>query len=1065
MHNILKHKFCLFLFVAAFLFAACSFLDNSIQTPTSGSVTFQINGSKNRTAVNKTASDSSINLEDGSILEVALKGSYEAVQTTVVKNNTASLSFAEIPVGTRLWAEASIYKTLEGNNKQILFTGKSAEVTITAGENPLSIKMTQYNTSSESSDSPSNPNAPENQGDSGNTGSSSGSEDPNSTSGQNGSTDPNGTGDPNGSSEPQEPEIIYIDIYVSASGNDTTGDGLTLDTAFKTINRACDYIVDNGTSDDNWKILVSGNCNPTEPTIIPEELTTDHAKSILIDGATGVDGDGIPQDVLDRGKAGSVNGVTDGDVLRINSTVPVTITNLKITGGYGGGTKAGGLTVSQGAVVSLGNGALITGNRNPSNGRGGGIHNEGTLFMYGTAVVGDKTNGGKTSESSYVCAMDSSSYNDFNNHKMSNYASTGGGIFNGKTTNDNTVAAKLYLGYKRSADGTPVQQELTGGVYYSSGTNGGAIYNTGESSVYFSSGIIRWCGSSQYGAGIFNEANAYLEMSGGEISKDSVSGNSAANGGGVYNEGPGKFVFSGGTIKENEALSASGGSGHGAGVWNGGYMFMYGTAVIGDKDATSSELTTDFHGNKAGSGGGIYNDGEQFGSIDVAQRGRLYIGYRPDSDGTTPVRADSFTGGIYHNYSCTVSTSETYGGGAIWSSGVLKIDSGTIAYNVSEKCGGAIHSKHNNNTEFAISGGVIHDNKVISSAEGKGGAVYMQNGSSHTLQLNGTVSIPAGSDGKHDIYLQGSSTRPMISVGGPLTISEMIRVTPGEYSESYSTILVLPDGVTDTTITKEAGKFTITPQIDSNDPTVPPVIYKVKSYGANSGILSKLEVGDIVFNDGTAVAYHNDLSLSAAQKAKAIAVIYNTAYYDSSYTPHTLGVSLKQQTNLAWCSGTAKAASTNINTIVCREPNYSLGGYQSTDYVVGSNALSAISTYLTEHDPYISDTAAVTLADNYPAFNFAENFSGISGNNVYGTDFSSGWYLPTPKEFTLICDNSSTVIDAFGKCGAAFYENTYYWTCAQYTAASQADLIKFPSGDFSAETKSSLHNVLAIREF
>ena len=58
---------------------------------------------------------------------------------------------------------------------------------------------------------------------------------------------------------------------------------------------------------------------------------------------------------------------------------------------------------------------------------------------------------------------------------------------------------------------------------------------------------------------------------------------------------------------------------------------------------------------------------------------------------------------------------------------------------------------------------------------------------------------------------------------------------------------------------------------------------------------------EIMFNDGTSVAYTSDLSLTEEQKSKAIAVIYKTDG-DKAY-----GVGLVQNTNgLAWCLNSAK---------------------------------------------------------------------------------------------------------------------------------------------------------------
>ena len=116
MHKLIKHKFCLFLVVAAFLFAGCSF--NSLEKPSTGSVTFRINGPKNRTAVDKTNGGLSFNVDAEIFLEVELKGGYEDSKTAKIENGSASLSFMEIPVGTQLWAEASIFIIIEGNNKQ-----------------------------------------------------------------------------------------------------------------------------------------------------------------------------------------------------------------------------------------------------------------------------------------------------------------------------------------------------------------------------------------------------------------------------------------------------------------------------------------------------------------------------------------------------------------------------------------------------------------------------------------------------------------------------------------------------------------------------------------------------------------------------------------------------------------------------------------------------------------------------------------------------------------------------------------------------------------------------------
>jgi len=599
-------------------------------------------------------------------------------------------------------------------------------------------------------------------------------------------------------------------LYVSGTGDDTTGDG-SEEKPYKTIAGACAKIAEDGKPTENWKIFVSGEITGASQSV-PITLTAENAKSLTITGATGLDSAGVPQDVLNMNKADSANGVSDGTVLTISTSVPVTIKNLKITGGYGSLSNAGGITIAKGAIVSLGDGALITGNKNGSNGRGGAIHNEGTLFMYGSAVIGDKTNGGKTDESLYAYAADSSSATDIKNKKMANWAPSGGGIYNGSSS-DSTVCAKLYLGYKLSSSGEPVEEELTGGLYYNGGT-GGALYNAAGSIVYFDSGTFAWNGTEGGGGAIHNAGT--LEMTGGTIEHNRAIGTNHGYGGGVYNDGASsKFIMSAGTINHNLAyrFNSYGDDSYGGGVYNAGSFYMYGTAVIGDKDATTiatadseheSDTKTSAWGNKAKVGGGIYNTSSGF----------VYLGYKPDSSGS-PVEAE-LTGGIYHNYATGTTDSNNYGGGAIYnyggnSGGFFKIASGTIAYNATGVNGGAIWHIQMNYSAPEILGGTIKNN----AAEGNGGAVFIASANKASLKLSANASIPAGADGKHDIYLTASKTYyPKITLGGKLRDDFAVRLTPGFYDTSMA-VLTLATDVTDTTLEAEHLKFSVADEVNA----------------------------------------------------------------------------------------------------------------------------------------------------------------------------------------------------------------------------------------------------------
>ena len=637
--------------------------------------------------------------------------------------------------------------------------------------------------------------------------------------------------DPDDPVDPDDPDhdepvsqFIQKTIYVSSDGNDTSyeiegEDGTVTEAAadgsedmpFLTLARACEEIIAGGSEYTDWTIYICGELLTSATVEIPADITLYKAHSILLTGISGVDEEtGEPQAVINRGVAGSANGLSNGTVLVINTAVPVTITNLKITGGYGSSSNAGGINIAQGAVLTLADGALITGHRNTSNGRGGAIHNEGTLFMYGSAIIGDKTNGGKTSEDDYTYASDSSSYTTFNNKGMANYGSAGGGIYNGSDT-DSTVAAKVYLGYKLNSDGNPEKAELTGGLYYNGGT-GGAIYNVAGSFVYFDSGTFAWNGTEGGGGAIKNAGT--LEMTGGTIEHNRALGTNEAYGGAVYNDSTAQFIMGGGTINHNLAyrVYSYGDKSYGGAVYNKGQFYMYGSAVIGDKDAATAasldeshevDTKTDLWGNKALYGGAIYSNTS-------GQNNGVFIGYKPDADGNSV--EEELTGGLYYNYASynktQQSAGEYYGGGAIASTGTVKIASGTIAYNATAGHGGAI--AYTSSCTVEISGGTIRDNV----SELSGGAISIYASTSSVLSLSGSLSIPAGDDNKNDIYVGASSATwySKITIAGTLGDSFAARLTPGFY---YPDMAFIVNGGIDTdSFASICNKFSVADELN-----------------------------------------------------------------------------------------------------------------------------------------------------------------------------------------------------------------------------------------------------------
>ncbi len=241
----------------------------------------------------------------------------------------------------------------------------------------------------------------------------------------------------------------------------------------------------------------------------------------------------------------------------------------------------------------------------------------------------------------------------------------------------------------------------------------------------------------------------------------------AGTGAGIYISNGAVFIMNGGTITNNVGS-------YGGGVRNNGTMFMYGDAVIGNKDASApaayAETNSDanFFGNRAEKGGGIYSDGN------------MYLGYSGfDTDGTTPLPAD-FSGGIYQNFA------SAEGGGiylTAWES--VYMNSGTISYNTGTQGSGVWTTIGYNSSNTACG-----------------------------LFMSGIALVTSD----NDVYLEScydssSSTTyyAYIYVAGALTseTSPVATITPPSYSSGLQVLKVTDDaGVT---LADVYEKFAVTP--------------------------------------------------------------------------------------------------------------------------------------------------------------------------------------------------------------------------------------------------------------
>ena len=242
-------------------------------------------------------------------------------------------------------------------------------------------------------------------------------------------------------------------------------------------------------------------------------------------------------------------------------------------------------------------------------------------------------------------------------------------------------------------------------------------------------------------------------------------------------------------------------------------------------------------------------------------------------------------------------------------------------------------------------------------------------------------------------------------------------------------------------------------------------------------------VGDVVLNDGTAVAYENVSKMSAAQKEKAVAVIfYKGTECSNDGKERMLGVGLLHG-SAVWRDDKNNATKLPaIAPIKCHikvntkenyygseeyqknkkkifsiskvpELHYIIDSYEFSGDKDGSDNFELIGAFLTSNK--LQNDA--TNIENYPAFAFAKNYKDFkkyvagepqklsfgsffgSGSKDMGTTkgvhiadmYKDGWYLPSIAELFQIYKNKDTVNTASELCGGDQFTGTYI-SASQY---------------------------------
>ncbi|MBR6155224.1 MAG: hypothetical protein IKQ43_12390 [Treponema sp.] len=795
------------------------------------------------------------------------------------------------------------------------------------------------------------------------------------------------------------------------------------------------------TTDKDFIIKLSGTITGTSQTIPDADSTnkTGLAKSITLEGVTGNTSDGI-----DRNLSSATSG---GRALTISTTTPVTIKKIKITKGYTT-SSGGGIYVSAGgASLTLGEGALITGNS--ASGNGGGIYFGGTsgstanLIMNSTAAISGNSATGTSSQGGGVylyyanlcmsgnaligdTSGTSAATSDSTGH--SNMAVKGGGVSCG-------TGANIYLGYASASDtGTTLSDSYGIRHNYASSCGGGVLLSAG--SITFKSGSIYANGTAAStdndGGGIWQNSGTTVTMSGGTIAK-----NKAYYGGGVY--AGGTFTMSGGTVGDSSKTTPADGSSsstysNNAAYGGGIYAPLGSTLTLNGGYVSYNYASSD--------GGGIYAKGTS------SFKANCNYNTAGANGGGILSSAISLTGG-------NIKGNKANNGGGLYAIGTISMSGGTVADNEATRYGGGINIESGT---FTMTSGTIGDSgnksNAAESTSGKHSNISGLGGGGICIS-GGTVILNGGTVGYN--YCSGGGGGGICFKGGTLTVKNYVQYNTGYTAGGLS---VQADGCTldSATFTKNNAStnggaafisFGKTLNVKGNL-SMPNPAEKSNDiflqYYSTEGKYGWINVADSLGGSGivamiTPTSYNAgkivvkaSSGVDLATQSQRFSLLPNTSdsnynwlintdgtlkqvigtklapnavgdivYSDGSASPSSLSSLSNKQKNSAVAvifsvSGTVKKGVGLTEDYGKKWANNTSYGSGATNETDGSNNMN-----------YIKNQT--NFQTKYPAFYWADTYT--------APGFTSGWYIPAKDELTALMDQKDTVNSQITKIGGS----------------------------------------------
>lgn len=366
-----------------------------------------------------------------------------------------------------------------------------------------------------------------------------------------------------------------------------------------------------------------------------------------------------------------------------------------------------------------------------------------------------------------------------------------------------------------------------------------------------------------------------------------------------------------------------------------------------------------------------------------------------------------------------------------------KIKGNTGNDDVDSRCGGIYNQGtfvmtdgEISNNSATVSNGILCSNTCTTELSGgtiSNGGTSISVGAGGNIKMGGNINIATNDQ----IFLGVDDTNcGKILITTSLTGSTPIAtIEPGSYTSNLQ-LVDIAEG-SNVTLANEAVKFAVKSQFSQpNTPWKLNLEGKLVPWIGLKGPTETKSVGDIVFNDGSAIAYNSNLTLDSTQKSSAIAVIFvkrNGNFY---------GIGLKE----AGGSPSCKIAYDGTNGV-----STSVGASDTNDGKSNTQKFKDLSDY---------------SQNNYPAIWWAYNYSSKAGN--LGTTYNSDWYVPASGELTSIYNQMTTINGAFGKIGNSAVQLT---KTREYVSSTEKDASNCICNTMNGSTKQVRKNSNAYFRF